>query len=1005
MVPQLVTQLDLDAPLVVVVGTPSTLRSEVVRVIGEMGLQTIVSSVEDFAAGVSFETLSEAYKVVWIVDALDYFSPEVEQVNTTLASFSKKTIILQPVIDGTHSPSDSVLATTWRKITELQESVILDINSNFSDSLFVFAQNVFGSSLFPLDILLLHEDKNVLYDPDYELSLLTIEAFVAQAVPVFFRPSPQHSFCFVGDAVHSSHLVEEVSRLLSSYYQKNVVAKHENIKVGLHLPFRVSEKKIEHVSALSIADSYVRKHAHGTSKLARFAPAITLKTPATPAPAPKVVSPQPASESASKNTAIYEEQPVETSPVQSEESNPVPETKSTSSAPVNSKVEEKTQAVAEEKQPEKPKKNVDDDLDINQEISRIFKQPRTAGKVARVEKMAHTELKHTSKSKRKRVLFYGGLGFIGIGFGVVVLLLFFVTTQFLVKRQLFAVAKATVQESVSDSDWSRLQQLASLLEVQTKSYGSLFDLAIVSDSEHILDVTTQLSDVTYLLEDMEASTQLLYYRLLGQEEGSVFEVSAQLASAAETAYENLSLVQAGLEQITFSENDAQKQEIVSSYQGKIDDMREGLITQRQVLPLMKDLFGGTKKTYLVLFQNEQELRPTGGFIQAAAVVTFSEGRLISSQVFSSYDVDSLVSGTVAPPDDLPRFLGEQQWYFRDSNWNPDFTQSAAKASWFMSKAAGGKIDGVMALTLDSTGDLIDSLGPLEIVEHNEVVTSKNLDALMEHHSEKVLLNNSDEKDYPVLIMEKLLEKIKTAQPEKIDGFLAAVHTNLEEKDLLITSTDDVVEDLFSTLGWNGSLVKPECPIQFSSEVCTVDTIAQVAANTGVNKANYYLEEEIDHTVELLPGVAQHTRIIRIENTADINAWPKGDYRAYYRFYLNANAEVSEVTINNQKVGKDQMIERIEQGRSMVGFLVTVPIQAQTEVVFKYSVPLSGEAGYSYAFFDQKQPGTDIPTTVTVVPYSGLKPAKIAPQAEVTPGGIVFETEHRKSHGFYGVEFR
>lgn len=90
---------------------------------------------------------------------------------------------------------------------------------------------------------------------------------------------------------------------------------------------------------------------------------------------------------------------------------------------------------------------------------------------------------------------------------------------------------------------------------------------------------------------------------------------------------------------------------------------------------------------------------------------------------------------------------------------------------------------------------------------------------------------------------------------------------------------------------------------------------------------------------------------------------------------------------------------------MVGFLVTVPIEAQTEIVLQYSVPLSGEAGYSYALFDQKQPGTAIPTTITIVPYSGLRPAKIAPQAEITPDGIVFETENRNSHGFYGVEFR
>ncbi|MCA9368710.1 DUF4012 domain-containing protein [Candidatus Woesebacteria bacterium] len=1003
MVPQLVTHLDSDAPLVVVVAAPGKLRSELVRAISEMGLHTEVSSYSDFEHSISQETLERAYKIVWVIDALQFFSREVQHIMQSLAVYSRKTVIVQPIVDSITSSRPTPFSSTWQKISELQTEIILNINGSFDESVFMFAKNLLGSSLFPLEIATIQLDKNLMYDPNIYLSFISIDAFIHQVVPLFFRPS-QQSACFLGQEVPSSQLIEETTLLFSRYYQRELVVKREQLTVVDTVPFPVSEIVLEHLSSLHLVDEFVREYSsRGVSTLEHIIPKGLQE--------PQVVS---------IPTTRYEKSTVTVEPtlaeMKSEDIHPQ-QVAAKSTPPVfevsreKSFKPEKKQEVElkKSKKTEKDKKSekieTDEFFDVNQELSRIFKTPRAAEKASRIEKMAHTELKHAGKSKRKRILFYGGLGFIGAGLGVLVLVALFIGTQFFVKKQLLAVAKMTVVDSISTEDWRQLEKSTSFLEIQTTSYGQLFDLSMISDAEHLVDVTTQLINVAFVVHEMDVSVQSLYYRLVGSEDGSAFEVAQNLSSQAETTYENLSLVRAGIEQISFGEDELEKEQILKSYQEKIDEIRKELVTQRQVLPLLQDMFGGTKKTYLILFQNEQELRPTGGFIQAAAVVTFSEGKLITKQVFSSYDIDSLVSGSVAPPDDLPRFLGEENWYFRDSNWNPDFSQAAAKSSWFISKAVGGKVDGVVALTLDSTGDLIDALGPIEMPEHNEVITSKNLPALMEHHSEKLLVENSQEKDYSVLILERLIEKAVTAKPEKISAFFNAIHDNLEEKELLVSSEDTSVQELFSSLGWTGSLIKPNCPAQFTSDVCTVDAIAEVAANTGVNKANYYVTEKVQHTIELLPGVAQHTRTIQIENTADINAWPKGDYRSYYRFYLNSNAQVTEITINNKKLGKADLVERVEQGRSMVGFLVTVPIQAQTEVVLKYSIPLSGEAAYSYAFFDQKQPGADRQTSVTIVPFSGLKPAKIAPQAEVTPGGIIFDTENRKSHGFYGVEFR
>ncbi len=984
MVPQLVTQLDSDAPLVVVVGSSGLLRTEITRGVRALGLQ--VKAFSEAESTRFTEHLIQAYKVVWIVSSLSYFSDDSNSVKAVLQAVSKKVVLVVPLAIGIEPTRSTQELSEWQQLSSLQETIILDLNSQFTDSLFIFAENIAFDGVFPLEYCVSKIETGVVIDPGFSFSVQTISAFVTTALPHFFRPGSQQSILISGSLLDSEFYLEEFVRLYFAYFAEQVSIQREYLTPKTAIPFEVNQVVLETQNAQSIVDEYVRTFKNKRSSLKKVAVSQPLARPMFQKQA-QVVETKPAS--------VQIEIEYET--VQ----NQMPKEESTAS------LVETRAVVAEKPVIETPKSKEDEELlDINQELSRIFKAPRTVQKAARVEKMAQTEVHHVGKSKRKKILFYGGLGFIGVGFGFLVLIGLFLGTQFFLKRQLFAIAKTAVQtHTVEEKEWNNLRQTAGFLDVQSKTYGAVFDLAMISDADHLVEVTSQLADMSLLLQSTEKDLQDVVYLILGKQDGELEVLTKRMTSQAETTYENLSLVRAGIEVIPFSVASNEKETILLEYQKKIDEIRTALITQRRVLPLLQDIFGGAKKSYLILFQNEQELRPTGGFIQAAALLTFSDGTLISSQVFSSYDIDSMVAGSVAPPEDLPRFLGEQQWYFRDSNWNPDFTSSASKAAWFMTKATGTKIDGVVGMTLKSTADLVEALGPLEIPEHSEIVTHKNIDALMEYHSEKLLIKGDTSKAYSVLILERLVEKIETIKPEKINGFLAAIGKNLDENELLISVTDDTTEEALTTLGWTGVLVRPECPSQFSSQVCLVDTIAQVEANVGVNKANYYLEEAVAHVVELLPGLAQHTRTIRVENTAEINSWPKGDYRAYYRFYVNANAKLDEVTINNRKLTKEDLVERVEQGKSMIGFLVTVPVQAQAEIVLKYSVPLVGDEAYSYAFFDQKQPGRQTSTQVTIIPYSGLKPAKIAPQAEVTAAGIVFDTETRKSHGFYGVEFR
>ena len=63
----------------------------------------------------------------------------------------------------------------------------------------------------------------------------------------------------------------------------------------------------------------------------------------------------------------------------------------------------------------------------------------------------------------------------------------------------------------------------------------------------------------------------------------------------------------------------------------------------------------TPRSYLILAQNPDELRPTGGFITGVALVTGSRGRLVAFELSDANLVDDYAHVAYpAPPEPLER---------------------------------------------------------------------------------------------------------------------------------------------------------------------------------------------------------------------------------------------------------------------------------------------------------------------------------------------------------------
>ena len=143
--------------------------------------------------------------------------------------------------------------------------------------------------------------------------------------------------------------------------------------------------------------------------------------------------------------------------------------------------------------------------------------------------------------------------------------------------------------------------------------------------------------------------------------------------------------------------------------------------------LAPDLLGvDGPRTYLVLAQNNQELRATGGFISGVGELHIEGGRIASLQFDDSYAVDNFGVPHEVAPADFQATLGGQLWLFRDTNWDPDFPTSARRALEVYANDRGVQADGVVTLDLTALQGLVDATGPIQVEGIEEIVTGANV---------------------------------------------------------------------------------------------------------------------------------------------------------------------------------------------------------------------------------------------------------------------------------------
>jgi hypothetical protein len=136
-------------------------------------------------------------------------------------------------------------------------------------------------------------------------------------------------------------------------------------------------------------------------------------------------------------------------------------------------------------------------------------------------------------------------------------------------------------------------------------------------------------------------------------------------------------------------------------------------TATSVLPAMLGSEG--PRTYLVIFQNNAELRATGGIPGAAAEVRVDHGKITLGRQAAGKNVGPFEE-PVLPLTDQTQGLYETitGQYFQDVNLTPQFPVSARLATEMWRRQFGQKVDGVISLDPVALGYLLKATGPVKL---------------------------------------------------------------------------------------------------------------------------------------------------------------------------------------------------------------------------------------------------------------------------------------------------
>lgn len=386
------------------------------------------------------------------------------------------------------------------------------------------------------------------------------------------------------------------------------------------------------------------------------------------------------------------------------------------------------------------------------------------------------------------------------------------------------------------------------------------------------------------------------------------------------------------------------------------------INARPLLENLPSLLGQPKaKKYLVIFQNDKELRPTGGFITAYALFKIEKGKLIVESSDDIYKLDEKNPTKLSPPKQFINHLKVYKLYLRDTNYDPDFTDSMKRFEDMYNAIPGTTaIDGIIAVDTHVLVEAMKILGPIPAYGTNYTVDNDSrcdcprvIYDLEEYAGRRVGYIREDRKDIIGVLLYQIMQKALGVSPSQYWGQLfQMVLSEFNQKHILVYLHDDPSQKSLELMNFAGRMIEQN----------TSDYLFINDANLGGAKSNMFVKQYIKQEYEkAADGSVIKTITVDYKNPREGSKGCNleagglclnGLMPNWVRIYVPKGSQLLDF-----QGSEDPPTVEEAYGKTVFEGYITVKPNSVTSIKIKYKLPAS-LGNKNLSVYIQKQAGTE-----------------------------------------------
>ncbi|MDO9399095.1 MAG: DUF4012 domain-containing protein [bacterium] len=378
---------------------------------------------------------------------------------------------------------------------------------------------------------------------------------------------------------------------------------------------------------------------------------------------------------------------------------------------------------------------------------------------------------------------------------------------------------------------------------------------------------------------------------------------------------------------------------------------ENIASVSEILPAIAGY--PEKAKFLIILQNNDELRPTGGFIGTYGIMKVDSGDIAEFITHDIYHLDMPIKDKlkIAPPEPLKKYLGINNWYLRDANWSPDWPTSAKKIEWFYqienklnNQVEQEKFSGIIAITPQLIIDLLSIIGPIKI--DNVVYDKNNFQELLQYKVERGYVNlgvsSWQRKEVIGEIAKELKIKLFDLPAKQWPEVLTILNNNLNAKNILIYLSDPIRQNLVKQRGWAGEIKNTKD-----------DYLMVVDANVAAFKTDAVINRSLEYKVDQNSNGLFAKLKINYAHQGSFD-WRTTRYRTWTRIYAPLGSQL----IKTEGFVDNEVIITNELDKTSFGGFISIEPGKLGNVYLEYKLPDNLNKN-NYNLYIQKQPGNDI----------------------------------------------